>query len=74
MQQLLLQTKNIEGPQEKHMSLLRFLSLFTRNPAERLKLPHKGQVRVLQMAQARKDNAVRLDLLLVGFLFCSVSY
>ena len=55
MQQLLSQTRCIAHPEEKQMSLLRFLSLFTRNPAERLNLPHKGQVHDLQMAQACND-------------------
>ena len=47
MQQLLLETEYMD-PQETQTYLLQLLSLFTRNPAERLKLPRKGQVCVLQ--------------------------
>ena len=50
MQQLLLRSKDIAGLQDRHMSLLRYLSMFTGNPAARLKLPHKGQVCDLNLA------------------------
>ena len=52
MQQLLSQSKNIAGAQDRHTSLLRYLSLFTSNPAARLELPHKGQVCDLKLANA----------------------
>ena len=78
MQKLLLQTKHMAGPQDKQMTLLRFLSLFTSNPAARLKLPHKGQVPGLEMATACTDGAVLINLFLrcplEDFLSCSRSY
>lgn len=52
MQQLLLQSRNTAGPQDRHMSLLRYLSLFTSNPAAQLKLPQKGQVCDFKLANA----------------------
>ena len=50
MQLLLSQSKNTESPDDKQTTLLRYLSLFTSNPAARLKLPHKGQVCGVKMA------------------------